>query len=627
MGPPPKKKRKAGHTHPKPTHCGSCGREGHARSTSKQCPNNKPRQGSTWPPNTRAADYFQVEDVRAVKLGLAGLCRSEELNSKIQALVGSYTRNAFWATRLMNLEIQEAVERGGALPDVTSLAWIRQFFTFNFHDLQHPTHGTPHPDAVPGQVAAQFCADYAVNVGVHLDVTFASMYRRFLHFKLRHLANKKQRNRVIAACLGDEDERPDFPFLLRGDESQSEKLILMYRWNLIFTKAGTTLFNLLPQHTAKAKYVKIDTDVLHSLVPRAGVSQKEFGQMREDRWREHFRLGEKFFRPWRRFACEMRTDGKAVSLIMRSWRLVERDKEARAAARSEDISVGPGTRMVGVDPGRKDLATAVDDEENVFTLSNKRYYRDCKFTERKRWAEARLREKGLWWFLCKMPTSKTHCASATLAHIDHLLINKGATNAVFAHELEGATRHHRWKTQIHKPKTLDKFCLEILGGQKERTVVSYGDASFCHTSKGHAPSLKGNWIFHRLRTVHKARVRYTRESNTSQVCTLCYFPQKLVGIGTQRDPHGRRGLAETPTERRSLLTVGSKHFVRKCTSCHTIWYDFRDSVRKKALLNLKNRNRDVNAARAIRDLGRIELSGGERPEIYRTPLPKPPLLS
>jgi hypothetical protein len=203
--------------------------------------------------------------------------------------------------------------------------------------------------------------------------------------------------------------------------------------------------------------------------------------------------------------------------------------------------------------------------KQVFSLSTKDYYHQSKFTQRKKWSEEKLRSLGLLEFVRTLPTSKTHCSGATIAYLEYLQRNKGPMDAVFGHELGNAARHKRWKSQIHKPKTLDRFCLKLLDDQKDKTIISYGDASFCHNSRGHQSSLRGNWLFHRLQKIHGARVRYTKEYNTSQVCTRCYQPQKLVGLGTKRDPEGRRGGGA------ATLTVGSKHFVRKCVFCLTIW--------------------------------------------------------
>lgn len=50
-----------------------------------------------------------------------------------------------------------------------------------------------------------------------------------------------------------------------------------------------------------------------------------------------------------------------------------------------------------------------------------------------------------------------------------------------------------------------------------------------NNSKGHPSSLRGNWIYHRLRYIHGANVLYVKEFNTSQVCSNCHFDKKMIG--------------------------------------------------------------------------------------------------
>jgi hypothetical protein len=375
MTPKKKKAARSGHKIPKALQCPSCGQVGHSRSSHHLCPNKVHRQGAKRPHNDEEETHFQVQELRSIKRGLAGVVKDDALHERIQDLVAKMTRNSFWASRLVNLVVQQKIEAGEELPDVTSQPWIRQFFTHNFHGTQE-TFGIPAPAPVNGQTATLAARDYSINVGVHLQVAFACMYKRFLHFKFRALPTRKSRNQLVAACLqelesGNTGEHASFPFLLGGDETNAEKLKLMHAWNLIFVRAGAKQFNLLPQFTTKAKYVTIDTDVLHTLVPHKGVSLKAFGLKREDNWKEHFRLPKRFFRTDRQFACEIGTDGKAVSIVMRRWKRVERDGEARAAKRKKEATfeVDADTRLVGLDPGRKDLATAVDDDERVGVFS------------------------------------------------------------------------------------------------------------------------------------------------------------------------------------------------------------------------------------------------------------------
>ena len=139
----------------------------------------------------------------------------------------------------------------------------------------------------------------------------------------------------------------------------------------------------------------------------------------------------------------------------------------------------------------------------------------------------------------------------------------------------------RWRCYIHKQKAVDEICKELIGGRdKDKLVVAFGDASFNHASKGHAPSPRRRLIRNRLAKAHGVEVLDVREFNTSRVCSSC---------------HSRHPL-QNPTG----LKVSKPHFVRRCNNitCQTTW------------------NRDVNAARNIRDLGRLLWLGMKRPLLF-----------
>ena len=148
-----------------------------------------------------------------------------------------------------------------------------------------------------------------------------------------------------------------------------------------------------------AKYITIDTDVLHALVKSDldGISTKDFGLHREDRWQEYFKIKNAFFTPnGRRFNCEVRTDGVGCSFNLVEWRTepkfvqmteaekIERRKQ-KDTAKVASLPLMEHIRWIGADPGRKDMMTAVDDQkesfQQSFTLTGKQYYHESKFTD------------------------------------------------------------------------------------------------------------------------------------------------------------------------------------------------------------------------------------------------------
>ena len=149
---------------------------------------------------------------------------------------------------------------------------------------------------------------------------------------------------------------------------------------------------------------------------------------------------------------------------------------------------------------------------------------------------------------------------------------------------------------MHRQKTLDYFCNEI--NKEPNTVIAYGDASFCHASKGYPATLKGNWIRHRLEKVHSAHVLQVNEFNTSQICFNCHdeneIPAKLVGLSSKRDPY--RANVKRPIQ---------NHFIRRCTHCRMIW------------------NRDVNASLNMIYVGQHLVARLIRPNNFSRRLDKP----
>ena len=192
-------------------------------------------------------------------------------------------------------------------------------------------------------------------------------------------------------------------------------------------------------------------------------------------------------------------------------------------------------------------------------------------------------------FVLNLPTSKTVCCGNTYHYLNYLHQHFHLTNRRFDLECQRSTRHKRWRSYIHKYKTLDRYCKRLFNDEnKTNTVVAYGDASFCHTSKGHLPSLKGNWIKHRLEKIHNIHVLMTKEHNSSQVCSACHHNKKLTGLGSKRDP--TRYLY-------NYADLRSKHFVRRCTNCLMIW------------------QRDINASNNMITIARRVVARQERHQL------------
>lgn len=584
-------------------HCSSCQQDTHLRSSSTKCPNYQPRQGKA-KPIAEEEDFYYKKENFVYKQGLRTVLPANQrfkdgttLEERIQQQVYKVTKNIYYATRFLQFHLQRCIETNLELPDITR-TWIRQLLTHRVTDPNLQASKDLLGDDLPvlglgviSQINTILCREYVVNFDVYLDTVYDKMHKKWMNkvLEIRGIP-KKQRNKLVAYIYNNVLENPDdtelaeaYPDLIspwkENSKSSALKLRRMYTLNSLFTKWGGKLYNLVPQYTSQAKYITIDTDILYDLVKSDLTKRprKEFGMQREDQWRRYTRIKSKFFSEGsdKKFNCEIKTDGVGCSVVLYKWILCpkvkstkqekEEKRQQRVEAHLQSLPNPDEIRWVGADPGRKDILSASDEEGYRFTLSSKKYYSSCKFIQKRDWKLRKLKELGIHDFLLALPTLKTHCSESTQLYLAQLQKNSSHMQVLFGLECARSTRHKRWKSYMHRQITLDNFCKDLLLGQPENTVVAYGDASFCHNTKGHAPSLKGNWIKHRLEKVHNGNVLMIKEYNTSQVCSKCHHDEKLVGLGSKRDPRRR-----DPKTNKVQVAV-QKHFVRRCTHCLMIW--------------------------------------------------------
>ena len=133
----------------------------------------------------------------------------------------------------------------------------------------------------------------------------------------------------------------------------------LYDLQLSSQEHDTRAFSILPLCTFVSKHVTIDTGILHGLLTRVArrtgrAPPEPLPDFRVDgraHWESHFKLTRAEGRNTRRdFECMLKTDGYAVSVILSKAKVVA------AEGPPPDISLC-GKRVVGVDPGRVDLAS------------------------------------------------------------------------------------------------------------------------------------------------------------------------------------------------------------------------------------------------------------------------------
>jgi len=387
-------------------------------------------------------------------------------------------------------------------------------------------------------------------------------------------------------------------------EEQAEVLRFLSETSTLFLAAGRRSFSVLPVCKLGARHITIDTRVLRELCHDVGYAtsgKAEFVQRKLDSWRRFFALPAGFLPQdldnppvgKRLFTGMIRTDGVSASVVTRKWYRCRVDKaaaphkptaaELRERFRAKCAAwAAVKTSVVGVDPGRKEVYTWASDERRCGALGNKESYSRAHLTKHKQHNEGLLRRAGLTELLAATPSLKQGrqgTGREYLAHIEPRL------DDIVRVRCGRSWKKAAFDAYVMRKKVLDAAIKELVasaGCPKSQLLVAFGDASFSHTSPGHAPSPRRRWVVERMRRVHHLDVLDIWEFNTSKVCSRCHAPRELEPIPTANSPY----------------------FAKRCTDteCLVKW------------------NRDVNAARNMAFLARQILAGVERPRLFSVPL-------
>ncbi len=266
------------------------------------------------------------------------------------------------------------------------------------------------------------------------------------------------------------------------------------------------------------------------------------------------------------------------AVTYRAFKGLVRVEKTDLAARCPPVLPAAKQRLVGIDPGRRDMIVGAVQVVKISTkwyvdktqrkafadLSKKRF---CSLTSRGTLLE-REKEALPCHKTCSLPEWR-HYADAVIPLLPDIL--RVWQQRIF--------RRQSLKSYIAIDKTLDKQCRAITGRKRE-VLVAFGAANTCHTGFGYAP-VPQKRLRHRLERIHGARVSLIAEHYTSQVCTLCDSKLLPVRSDTKKDVWG----------------------VRKCPTCRPLG----------APLHV---HRDVNSARNMIRIYLELASRGERPSAF-----------
>ena len=297
----------------------------------------------------------------------------------------------------------------------------------------------------------------------------------------------------------------------------------------------------------------------------ANKGAKEFIRHQESWWNRYtecINFSKRTHQSKRRFKFQVQTDGISVSVLMfrpfptpplqantataaatppPPGRKRKRHSRAEQSSRTTtgewvqglpDRHLMQPARIVGLDPGRRALFTAVvHSQQAANSLQGERpceHRYDSLSWSCSRWQEAagikfRLHKTELWISrkadlnaaLLATPTAKVASSAQFLYHICHRMQHTAAAHTHF-----GDRRHRqlRWRSFIKRQQAYSAICKEISGGSK-KTVVAYGDAKFSSSCCKGNPSTPT--VSLRRKLGHCCQVYDTDEFRTSKLCCAC----------------------------------------------------------------------------------------------------------
>ena len=295
-------------------------------------------------------------------------------------------------------------------------------------------------------------------------------------------------------------------------------------------------------------------------------------------WEKYFKLSRAEGNNRRRdFEYMLKTDGYAVSVMLSKERV-----GAKGSGVPQPVVDLDGKRVVGLDPGRIDLASCAwldAHGKHAFSrYSNKEYQEKIGLkkaqSKRRLWmSRAHLHEA-----MTELPSAKTPSTIAMRAHIAALF---RILDRVLALNGLSRVRGLRFSQHCRRQRVMYDICERITApaGKDDRpVVVAFGAGMFSSCSGGHAPGpVKGVRRALRERGVEMYDVN---EDYTSQLCNCCH--SKVVPMYSQG---GGKAI----------------HGVRRCIS---------------ATCMRKTLNRDANAALNILYVFTEETLHGQRPQVF-----------
>lgn len=185
----------------------------------------------------------------------------------------------------------------------------------------------------------------------------------------------------------------------------------------------------------------------------------------EEYWRRLFCL-DKFETTNRKFAYEVLTDGKAVSIVMRKPKNLFAPRE---------VNLSDYDEVWGIDPGRRAMFTAYSDDGNVKKCTTRQFYEEAKYKSSNATIRGwQSRDPFVFQTICEMPTRKTTSLDALEEHVAFLTPR---LDAMMDFHLRKGFRKLKLRRYIFAKRKLEGLCRELTANAGKRTLVGFGDWS------------------------------------------------------------------------------------------------------------------------------------------------------
>ena len=268
-----------------------------------------------------------------------------------------------------------------------------------------------------------------------------------------------------------------------------------------------------------------------------------------------------------------------------------------------------GQRVVGVDPGRRDMVFAVEPQSGEqYKMSTRCHAHEacrsvktsCKGNLMSRTMDPLIPAATLKETVDATPTSKGVTAQVWRKFLDYVVPRvDNRCRALQARSL----RRARFLNYVRRDRSLGHICQGIVSlanacvetAESLPALVAYGDGTRTFTGFGYTPAPQKR-LRHRLASCYGAHVTLIHEANTSQVCHRC--DSKLVA------KHGK-----TWSRREKKLVQREITGVRFCPCCKI--------TGKTCMKHPLHLHRDENAARNMVRIYNNLVAFGERPEPFR----------